>query len=167
MTSILTQGQRPRALKSWCECKPSRVTMVQICMCLLRYTPPEKLIYTTWKTNQNFVVPFKGVLDSDLQPHSWAGTLGSDVIMWMPTLHGSYGQNMNAFLSVVTKIYTTEANKRMNANKQTNKRINSQTERRKLYTPRHKRGYNKIQGYNKPIYEHVTLRAGLILAPWP
>ena len=86
-------------------------------------------MYTTWKTNQNFVVPFKGVLDSYLQPHSWTGTLGSDVIMWIPTLQGSYGQNLNAFLSVVTEIYTTGANKWTNeqTNKQTDKQSNRKT----------------------------------------
>ena len=57
--------------------------------------------------NQNFVVYFKGVLDFDLQPHPGAGTLGSEVMVWMPTLQGNYGPNMNAFWSVVTEIYTT------------------------------------------------------------
>ena len=57
--------------------------------------------------NQNFVVPFKGVLDFDLQPHPGAGNLGSEVMVWMPTLQGNYVPNMNAFWSVVTEIYTT------------------------------------------------------------
>ena len=31
--------------------------------------------------NQNFVVPLKGVLDFDLQPHPGAGTLWSEVMV--------------------------------------------------------------------------------------
>ena len=57
--------------------------------------------------NQNFAVPFKGVLDYDLQPHPGARTLGPEVMMWMQTLQGNYGPNLNAFWWVDMEIYTT------------------------------------------------------------
>ena len=61
-----------------------------------------------WKNfNQSFVVQFKGVLDFYFQPHLGAGTLRSEVMIWMPTRLGNYGPNMNAFWSVVTELYTT------------------------------------------------------------
>ena len=52
------------------------------------------------------VVIFKGVLDFKLQPHPGAGTLGSGVMMWMPTLQGNYGPNMNDFRYAVIE-YTS------------------------------------------------------------
>ena len=35
------------------------------------------------------------------------GNLESEVLMWMPTLQGNYGPNMNAFWVEVTEIHTT------------------------------------------------------------
>ena len=54
-------------------------------------------IYTTWET---LTKTFLGVLDFDLQPHPGAGTLGSEVMMWIPTLQGNYGPNINAFWDI-------------------------------------------------------------------
>ena len=57
--------------------------------------------------NQNVVVPFKGVLDFDLQPHPGARTLGLKSWCECQPGQGNYGPIMNAFWSVVTEIYTT------------------------------------------------------------
>ena len=69
----------------------------------------EKKLQSNWSNIHHFnkSILFKGVLDFDLQPHPGAGTLESWVMMWMPTLQGNYGPNMNTFWSVVTEIYTT------------------------------------------------------------
>ena len=66
---------------------------------LIHYVSGYRGIHHTRDFNQNSVVPFKGVLDFDLQPHAGAaaGTLGFGVTKGMPALYGSYGPNMNTF----------------------------------------------------------------------
>ena len=67
-------------------------------MRLLRYIALENF-------NRNFVELFKHVLVFDLQPHPGARTLGFEIMMWMQTLKGYYGPNMNALWSAVTEVY--------------------------------------------------------------
>ena len=102
---------------------------------------------------------FKGVQDFDLQPNPEAWTLGPIFMAWKQTLLGTHGLNMNAFWWVVGEIYPlretltedfdVNSTNATESNEQPNEHTNGQTERPKLFTPRHKcRGYNLPLGIN-------------------
>ena len=48
-------------------------------------------------SQKNSIELINRVQNLDLQPHLGVVTLGSGVRMWMQTLQGNYGPNMNAF----------------------------------------------------------------------
>ena len=97
--------------------------------------------------------PFKRVLDFDLQPYPGAWTLESKLMAWKQTFQGTHGHHMDGWWDIphlrnfnVNSINVTEG-----GNEKTYKRSNGRTERRKLYTPRH-----KCQGNNQSPYPSTT-----------
>ena len=56
-----------------------------------------KLFSNYGRLENTEVTHFKDVLDSDIEPHLWPWTLGSDVMECKITLHGTFGLRINAF----------------------------------------------------------------------
>ena len=64
-------------------------------------------IYTNWEILTKTLSDFLAALDFDLLSHPRAGTLESEVKLWMPTPQGNDGPNMNGFWLEATEIYNT------------------------------------------------------------